>query len=822
MSGNMAFSMVFQVIDAATAPIKGIAAALAEPAGAAAAVGEAGEKGAARLGGGMDRARDTVRRLGESFHHPMERMAEFAKAAGEASEKFSHSFAGMGALVAEGFSVKDVAGDEEFFQRMRINFDMTAEATDQLKESINGAGVEFGVTQDSMMKALSSFQDVGGSAEVYADNAKTIAGVTQLMGGSAEQAGEMFGVLQTKMHLKGPDQFRNAVGQLREQFLGIKGGLPAFAEVVDRVGDSMQALGMKGPQAVAALGAVAAIATKGAGGNARKGMSAAEGWIDDLTHRGYQAQLSQALGEDVTDKNGRVMDLRVLMRKMAAKYAEAMKLPENQQQNAIMQLDSMMGPSAARMFKSVAGEIKSTGHSDTMDRILAAKGDDASGAELMKKAAEAGQTLSASMNRLKASMAEAAEAVFAGPLEVFADALGACGGVLGKVVIGLGALAMVGHTITWIGGAINGFKLLRATLLAFRFQGLITSLSGIATGFVPVIAASWAWAAAMLANPVTWIVLGVVAAVALVGVGIYALYTHWTAIWKAIGGSVMTAIFPVVILAVAIKTTLGAAWDWVGDKVAAVVDWASQKLDWLFDKLRHARDWIGDTTRPAREAVRHAAIVVAHSAPVQYATRAAHQTSAAVGDATKRAVAYFETQGWSHEQAAGIAANLKTESSFRPDAVGDSGHAYGLGQWHPDRQAAFAQWAGHDIRQSTMEEQLGFANWEMTKGGEQAAGRALAQTSTAAEAGAVVSQRYERPADRDGEASRRAAAAQAIAALAPQPLSRAPAVPGPAPKSEHLITVRLDGLPKGATAKVASPSDGLSLQLDRGPAMAAG
>lgn len=113
------------------------------------------------------------------------------------------------------------------------------------------------------------------------------------------------------------------------------------------------------------------------------------------------------------------------------------------------------------------------------------------------------------------------------------------------------------------------------------------------------------------------------------------------------------------------------------------------------------------------------------------------------------------SKGWTEEQATGIVANLHRESSGRPDAVGDGGKAYGLAQWHPDRQAAFKAWAGKDIRQATREEQLAFIDYEMRAGNEQFAGRKLMQAKTAREAAEVVSKYYERPHDREGEAARR-------------------------------------------------------------------
>lgn len=126
------------------------------------------------------------------------------------------------------------------------------------------------------------------------------------------------------------------------------------------------------------------------------------------------------------------------------------------------------------------------------------------------------------------------------------------------------------------------------------------------------------------------------------------------------------------------------------------------------------------------------------------------------------AMAYFQAQGWSREQAAGLAANIKRESAFRPDAVGDNGKAYGIAQWHPDRQAEFKKKFGKDIQGSSMEEQMAFMHYELTQGNERKAGNILRGTSSAAEAAAAVSSHYERPADKTGEAAKRGQLALAM------------------------------------------------------------
>ncbi|EPF2489655.1 phage tail tip lysozyme [Acinetobacter baumannii] len=120
-----------------------------------------------------------------------------------------------------------------------------------------------------------------------------------------------------------------------------------------------------------------------------------------------------------------------------------------------------------------------------------------------------------------------------------------------------------------------------------------------------------------------------------------------------------------------------------------------------------------------------------------------------------------EGGNWTPEQAAGIVANLEAESGFKHTAIGDNGKAFGIGQWHPDRQAKFKKKFGKDIRQSSYQEQLAFVNWELNNN-ESSAGKKLRQSKSANQAGAIVSRYYERPAAVEAEAMKRSAMAQNI------------------------------------------------------------
>jgi spore coat assembly protein SafA len=125
------------------------------------------------------------------------------------------------------------------------------------------------------------------------------------------------------------------------------------------------------------------------------------------------------------------------------------------------------------------------------------------------------------------------------------------------------------------------------------------------------------------------------------------------------------------------------------------------------------------------------------------------------GDGTEsqridQAMQYFEGQGWTKAQAAGIVANLDAESGLQSIPQNGGGPGYGIAQWEGPRQAEFQRWSGHDIHGSSFAEQLRFVQHELTTT-EAGAGNALKQTNDAREAGQIVTRLYERPADTAGQ-----------------------------------------------------------------------
>jgi hypothetical protein len=111
----------------------------------------------------------------------------------------------------------------------------------------------------------------------------------------------------------------------------------------------------------------------------------------------------------------------------------------------------------------------------------------------------------------------------------------------------------------------------------------------------------------------------------------------------------------------------------------------------------------------------------------------------------KSALKFFQDKGWTKEQAAGIVGNLMAESSpnLITNSLGDGGKAYGLAQWHADRQTNFSEIYKKPIQQAGFEEQLEFVNWELNNT-ESKAGKALQTAKDASTAAYVIDAMYER------------------------------------------------------------------------------
>ena len=91
---------------------------------------------------------------------------------------------------------------------------------------------------------------------------------------------------------------------------------------------------------------------------------------------------------------------------------------------------------------------------------------------------------------------------------------------------------------------------------------------------------------------------------------------------------------------------------------------------------------------------------------------------------------YLRNKGLVSTQAMGITAALWAESKLNPGAVNPTSGAYGIAQWlSKDRLANFKKVTGHDIKGSTLQQQLDFLWWEL-KGGDGGGKAVLSERGT--------------------------------------------------------------------------------------------
>jgi phage-related minor tail protein len=97
------------------------------------------------------------------------------------------------------------------------------------------------------------------------------------------------------------------------------------------------------------------------------------------------------------------------------------------------------------------------------------------------------------------------------------------------------------------------------------------SLALIGPAMAPAIAATWAWTTALLANPVTWIVIGIIALVA--AIVLIATKTDWfQKLWKAVWGG--------------IKSFLSATWDGIKAVFSAIGDFFTKTIPGWANSLK--------------------------------------------------------------------------------------------------------------------------------------------------------------------------------------------------------------------------------------------
>lgn len=147
------------------------------------------------------------------------------------------------------------------------------------------------------------------------------------------------------------------------------------------------------------------------------------------------------------------------------------------------------------------------------------------------------------------------------------------------------------------------------------------------------------------------------------------------------------------------------------------------------------------------------------------------------------AIEFYMSKGLPRFQAAALAARMKLESGFDPNAVGDKGQAAGDFQWHRDRRMAIHNGSGINVVGASHRQQLEASWWELNNTEKNALDK-LKATKTPEEAGRSVSRDYIRPGLTEAA---KAAEAERTAALARRYTNESVSstVPGAKPETEQ-------------------------------------
>jgi len=136
-----------------------------------------------------------------------------------------------------------------------------------------------------------------------------------------------------------------------------------------------------------------------------------------------------------------------------------------------------------------------------------------------------------------------------------------------------------------------------------------------------------------------------------------------------------------------------------------------------------------------------------------------------IGNA-KDVIDFFTNKGLTKEQSAGIAANIERESSYNPNAVGDSKTSFGIAQWHKERGQNMIEWTkSNGFEPNSMEGQLEYM-WHELTGDYKNVLNQLKNTSTAQEAAEVFVRKYEIPSNIEQEVAIRSQKASKIMDMA--------------------------------------------------------
>lgn len=420
---------------------------------------------------------------------------------------------------------------------------------------------------------------------------------------SAEEAGEALGGLRTHFKLTEAqtDRYLDTLSHLANNMHGASGS--ALVEYAHRTADAGKQYGV-GREQIAALGAaMSALQIP-----AKQGVSATLGIFESLGQaKGASKDAQKAFAR--MGMSGKQIQASFRKDAQGTMLAVFEKLQT-----------SFSGPMRAQMAKAIFGSdavnvIKMVEGLDQYKKAIALAGDSTGSAgSFLADYSEATNTANAALGRLKNKVVQIGTAMGESNLPVVKWIAAAGGGMLDTVFALVTGFPMVTSTVVGLSTSMVGLSLaakagkyagtrfsdgwlvakgalnaLRPSVIANRAaivrQTADTVVSrtvslACAAGAKALTVAQWALNSAMLANPITWIVVGVAALVA----GMVLLYQKSETVRKIVG-TIFAPLATAWEVAKGVLAPVGdffaGVWDDIVDTAKAPFEWLASKFAWI-------------------------------------------------------------------------------------------------------------------------------------------------------------------------------------------------------------------------------------------------
>ncbi len=351
-------------------------------------------------------------------------------------ESLSGRLEGLAALAGGGIEVKEVIGDEDAFNRLRIQYGMTKEAAEGLEHGLMRVGAAAGAPLAEMMASLKGFQAAGGDVARFADKLKMVGATVSLLGGQGAEVGQMLEVMQRNFDITGPTKMAQAMAAIYEQSLKLPGGFAGMTRAMDETGVQYAQLGHTGLKAMRELGAVYSIFVEGTG-DSNTAYGSMQQFLGIL---GAPGKTRSGLLELINDRNGKDytgarigLSLPEIMQRLAKVYAQG---PAGQRR-----IMDTLGPAMARYLSKYFAEAAQYGYSPTLNAKMAIRGDPT---RFFNDASQSARSLSAQLSALHDQLALIGDQVLTGPIKWLAGVLSTFPRLTALAVTGLGGFLILG------------------------------------------------------------------------------------------------------------------------------------------------------------------------------------------------------------------------------------------------------------------------------------------------------------------------------------------------------------------------------------------